>query len=225
MLKITGYADRFSVRPGEKIAFKVSCEDGAPQYRAKLRRLICGDDRPDGPGFKAAEIDTDFAGTYPGRRQDIITGSCVHVPADRLAHDLDDLTLAVLVRATRPAIGSCQTIISRLTGSDDGALGFDLRLDGDGRPQLCVTGTTGQQILTLPSLLTTDDWYLLTASLPAVGGDLLLQAKPLPTTTASRTIARSLATILRAFALLCRIPARVLTSVICSSQVWQTCAA
>jgi N,N-dimethylformamidase len=178
MLKIVGYADRFSVRPGEKIAFKVSCEDGAPQYRAKLRRLICGDDRPDGPGFKAEEIAADFTGSYPGRRQDIITGSCIHVPADRLPHDLENLTLAVLVRPTRPASGSRQTIIARLTSTEDGARGFDLRLDGDGRPQLSVAGASGEQILTLPSPLITDDWYLLTASLPKPGGDLFLMAKP-----------------------------------------------
>lgn len=179
MLKITGYADHCSVRPGEKIAFKISCEDGAPQYQAKLRRLICGDDRPDGPGFKTEEIAADFAGTYPGRRQRIITGSCVHVPADRLAHGIEDMTLAVLLRATRPATGQCQTILSRFTLSDDGARGFDLRLDGTGRPQLHLAGDNGQQALTLPTPLSTDDWYLISASLPKPGGDLLLQAKPL----------------------------------------------
>ncbi|HVI88765.1 MAG TPA: N,N-dimethylformamidase beta subunit family domain-containing protein [Dongiaceae bacterium] len=179
MLKIVGYADRFSVRPGEKIAFKVSCEDGAPAYQAKLRRLICGDDRPDGPGFKAEEIDADCAGTYPGRRQRIVTGSCIHVPADRLPHGAEDITLAVLLRATRPATGHCQSIFSRQTTTQDGALGFDLRLDGAGRPQLSIAGDTGQQILTLPSPLTTNDWYLLSASLPKAGGDLLLQVKQL----------------------------------------------
>lgn len=178
MLKIVGYADRFSVRPGEKIAFKVSCEDGAPQYRAKLCRLICGDDRPDGPGFKAEEVTADFAGSHPGRRQDIITGSCIHIPADRVPHDFDDLTLAVLVRATRPVTGTPQSIISRLTNMEDGAAGFDLRLDGDGRPQLYVAGTNGQQTLTLLTPLTTDDWYLLSACLPKPGGELCLQAKP-----------------------------------------------
>ncbi len=28
MLKIVGYADRLSVRPSERIEFKISCEDG-----------------------------------------------------------------------------------------------------------------------------------------------------------------------------------------------------
>ena len=48
MLKIVGYTDRLSVRPGEAFAFKVSCEGGAAEYDAEIQRLICGDDRPAG---------------------------------------------------------------------------------------------------------------------------------------------------------------------------------
>ena len=51
-IQIMGYADRLAVRPGEKIAFKVSLESGTDRYRAQIVRLICGDDRPDGPGFR-----------------------------------------------------------------------------------------------------------------------------------------------------------------------------
>ena len=52
MIDLLGYADRLAVRPGDTIAFKVSCENGATRYRADIVRLRCGDDRPDGTGFK-----------------------------------------------------------------------------------------------------------------------------------------------------------------------------
>jgi len=37
MLKITGYPDRYSVAPGEKIAFKISLEEAD---RRRLRRKV-----------------------------------------------------------------------------------------------------------------------------------------------------------------------------------------
>jgi N,N-dimethylformamidase len=51
MLPLTGYADRFSVAPGETIAFKVSSAAALP-YQARLVRLISGDPNPAGPGIK-----------------------------------------------------------------------------------------------------------------------------------------------------------------------------
>ena len=50
-IPITGYADRFSLAPGEKINFKISSTSNDP-YRAKLIRVISGDPNPEGPGFQ-----------------------------------------------------------------------------------------------------------------------------------------------------------------------------
>ena len=86
MLQIVGYTDRMSVRPGEKIEFKVSCEGAAPEYQAEIVRLICGDDSPAGPGFKATPVVASINGRYPGRRQAVNAGSFVVV--------LDGVTLA-----------------------------------------------------------------------------------------------------------------------------------
>ena len=44
-IPITGYADRFSLTPGEKIIFKVSSTSRDP-YKAKLIRVISGDPNP-----------------------------------------------------------------------------------------------------------------------------------------------------------------------------------
>src|SRR5262245_14968603 len=60
LVAIMGYADRLAVRPCETIEFKVSVESDAARYRADIVRLICGDDRPEGPGFKVQEIVADI---------------------------------------------------------------------------------------------------------------------------------------------------------------------
>ena len=82
MLPIAGYADRLSVRPGEKIGFKVSSQmEGS--YEARLVRIICGDANPKGPGIKEEAITASIAGNYPGRNQPIHQGSYGFVEANR----------------------------------------------------------------------------------------------------------------------------------------------
>ncbi len=49
-MDIVGYADRFSVAPGEGIRFMVST--ASPAFELAIVRLIHGDTKPDGPGFK-----------------------------------------------------------------------------------------------------------------------------------------------------------------------------
>ena len=60
-IPITGYADRFSLAPGEKINFKISSTSNDP-YRAKLIRVISGDPNPEGPGLIEEDIESDFSG-------------------------------------------------------------------------------------------------------------------------------------------------------------------
>src|SRR5262249_714999 len=84
---ILGYADRFSVAPGEKIAFKVSCE-GHAHYHLEIVRLISGDLSPDGPGFREEVVPSGIAGNYPGRHQAIAAGSYAVVPDSPMLHGL-----------------------------------------------------------------------------------------------------------------------------------------
>ena len=51
MVPLIGYLDRFSARPGERLAVKVSSALGAP-YAADLVRIRHADPNPDGPGMK-----------------------------------------------------------------------------------------------------------------------------------------------------------------------------
>ena len=70
MLPLTGYADRFSVAPGQTIAFKVSSTAATP-YQVRLVRLISGDPNPAGPGIKEESIPAPFAPSYPSRVQPV----------------------------------------------------------------------------------------------------------------------------------------------------------
>ena len=78
MLKILGYPDRYSVAAGERIAFKVSQEEG-DTFEARLVRVVHGDCNPEGPGLKLVHIPSSLDGRHPGRRQTIDAGSFMHV--------------------------------------------------------------------------------------------------------------------------------------------------
>ena len=61
MVPLIGYVDRFSGRPGERIAVKVSSRLAEP-YQADLVRIVHGDANPAGPGLKFEEIGAAFCG-------------------------------------------------------------------------------------------------------------------------------------------------------------------
>jgi N,N-dimethylformamidase len=180
MLQIVGYADRLSARPGEEIAVKVSCEAGAKFYEANLVRLICGDDRPDGPGFKAQPVTASFTGSYRGQRQPIVTGSYIEIPGDDAGDTAAGMTIAALIRPSRPASGLKQTIISHMRPSTRQCDGYDLRLNEQACLEICLHAGTRQQVLTLDQPLTADIWYLVAASMSGTAhGTLSLSARPM----------------------------------------------
>lgn len=74
MVPLIGYLDRFSARPGERLAVKVSSALGAP-YAADLVRIRHADPNPDGPGMKLLPVDAPWAGRYLSRPQPIRRGS------------------------------------------------------------------------------------------------------------------------------------------------------
>ena len=56
MLRITGYSDKYSAFPGEKVKFYVNSEKNE-NYDVQIIRLIHGDTNPEGPGYKEEEIE------------------------------------------------------------------------------------------------------------------------------------------------------------------------
>ncbi|PWC28678.1 N,N-dimethylformamidase beta subunit family domain-containing protein [Teichococcus aestuarii] len=77
---LTGYLDRISARPGERLAVKVSSTLPG-DYEADLVRVISGDPNPAGPGLILRPVPAAFAGRYPGRFQPTHLGSCALVAA------------------------------------------------------------------------------------------------------------------------------------------------
>ena len=75
MVPLIGYLDRFSARPSERIAVKVSSQLDRP-YRADFVQIIHADANPAGPGIKFEDVPAAFAGTYPSRFQPVHLGSC-----------------------------------------------------------------------------------------------------------------------------------------------------
>ena len=51
MLRITGYSDKYSAFPGEKVKFYINSEKNE-DYDVQIIRLNHGDTNPEGPGYK-----------------------------------------------------------------------------------------------------------------------------------------------------------------------------
>ena len=75
---IVGYLNHISVAPGDNLQAMVSTT--ASGFDASLVRLISGDDRPHGTGYRDESIDASFSGRYPGRSQPLTRGSFAELP-------------------------------------------------------------------------------------------------------------------------------------------------
>jgi N,N-dimethylformamidase len=175
---VTGYADRFSVAPGEPIGFKVSCTEPG-EFDAVVVRLRNGDTNPDGPGFREEEVDTPANGRYPARAQEIRTGAAV------LVDDAGGLTLAssatlhVFTQPTTPALAE-QTLLARWDANTRSGWWLGLT---DGRLTLRLgDGDTVHETVAAGSLHAWH-WYSVTASWD--GGRTHVSARPVLTSVNS----------------------------------------
>src|SRR5262249_28286336 len=146
LMRLIGYADSWTVRPGDKVGLHVSSR--SEQFEVNLLRLRHGDDNPAGPGFLATPIDSEVAGRYAGGWHDIASGSCAVVddPEDLLQSE--SFSASIWVYPTKPGLRD-QTILSR------GA--FWLRLNALGRP----VASLGENEVIAPEALVGRQWYLL----------------------------------------------------------------
>ena len=116
MMKITGYADKISAVPGETIRFMVNSEAGK-RYRTDIVRVICGDENPDGPGYREKVVNTAANGTYKSRKQVIHAGSFVEIGDSDMLDGLESFTMQAFIWPTTPEIGT-QAIISKWRDRD-----------------------------------------------------------------------------------------------------------
>jgi N,N-dimethylformamidase len=107
MLPITGYVDRWSVKPGETIRFMISSRGGVP-YNARLARIFCGDPNPKGPGYREAAMPCGIDGPHAGVEQPVLPGSRALVPRLDLG---GSLSLALTLRPTLLSAPGPQTLL------------------------------------------------------------------------------------------------------------------
>ena len=116
MIPLTGYTDRLSAAPGERIAFKISSAAAGP-YRASLARVVHADPNPTGPGVKVEDLAHRFAIERPSRIQALALGSYARVDAAAALPTIGPLTVVTLIWPTLAA-PSEQCAISRWSEAD-----------------------------------------------------------------------------------------------------------
>jgi N,N-dimethylformamidase len=182
MLQIIGYADRLTVRPGQRIEFKVSCETGATEYRAQILRLVCGDDELEGPGFKAHAVNATVNGSYPARHQPIRAGSCVIVPPGPALDRVESFILSANIWPTTPAAGE-----QLLIGRHRGGAGYALVIGPAGDLALRLGG----QLFGTGQPLGSRQWYRVEGRYNAVTGMVEVVQIPLGRYARDRDARRS----------------------------------
>ena len=173
-MKITAYADRVSVAPGETINFMVNC--AAPRFRADIVQLICGDMNPDGPGYKEKLVRTAASGTYKGRRQVIHAGSFVEVAPSAVLAGLQSFTFAAYIWPTTPARGEQALLSSWSQRTQQGAA---LVISPHGLSLRVGAGTGRVQTITTDKALLSHEWYFVAASFDAKTRSVFLVQEPL----------------------------------------------
>ncbi len=174
MIRVTGYADRLSVRPGDKITFYVHSEN-EEKYQADIVRLIHGDTSPDGPGFKEELIQSDTNTEYSGTHQPIYAGSYILVP-HQTQFDVDSFTLCCYIYPTLPDHGM-QGIITKWNEKEK--TGYGLWINE--KSQLCFRiGRIGKGIETVNTEkpLFRNVWYRVSVSYNAEAGQVCLSQHP-----------------------------------------------
>ena len=97
--RILAYADRWDVRPGETVGFKVNTGELAPSYAFDVVRIRSAVGHPGGPGERLTPVATAADGAYEGRNQTTLFGSYVAF-AERCPVELTGFSVRVNVKPT-----------------------------------------------------------------------------------------------------------------------------
>ncbi|MEZ5853904.1 MAG: DUF6605 domain-containing protein [Hyphomicrobiaceae bacterium] len=160
MLPIAGYADRLSVRPGEKIAFKISSQHEG-QYAARLVRIVCADANPNGPGIVEEPVAAAIEGSYNCRSQPIHQGSYGVIEGSRDLEGGKGLTFAATIWPTRPEAKRRQGVLAAYDPNT--RVGFALAMGEDGSAEAIL----GSVRLKTRVALENRHWYRVLASYDA----------------------------------------------------------
>ncbi|SNB78018.1 N,N-dimethylformamidase [Arboricoccus pini] len=173
MLKIVGYPDRYSVAPGETIAFHISLEEGS-SFDARLVRVVNGDSNPAGPGLDLPHFPSPVDGTYPGQPRRADAGSYVRVnPFPALGGSFSFRALIWPTLLARP-----EQVLATQWDAERQA-GFALLIQ-DGRLTLKLAdGGGGTHACHLEARLIDRKWYAISFSLDPAAGTWRLNQRAL----------------------------------------------
>jgi len=124
MNRVMGYADRWSVAPGDTVRFMVSCL-GGNEYTARIVRLKQPEAGPLATPFAPEEVAAPCNGSHPGRLQTIPIGSLAVVPAHPAMDLSGSVTLAGYVMPTTPAKGR-QAIMGNWNEASETGIGLEI---------------------------------------------------------------------------------------------------
>jgi N,N-dimethylformamidase len=176
MTAVMGYADHWSVAPGDTLHFMVSCLDTS-EYHMQLVRLKQPDAGPLATRFAPEPIDAACNGEHPGRFQSIPVGSLAVVPAHPALAMSGSISLAACIMPTTPAKGR-QAIMG--TWNEAAQTGFGLEIDATGMLIFRLGGGGGRvATVSTRAKLRVRQWYFVAACFDAATGMVTLWQEPL----------------------------------------------
>lgn len=161
-IKLFGYADKISVKPGETIDIHVSA-DGTETAEARLVRLIHGDEHPKGPGFIEEEVACEADGIWPVRKQYTQVGSYLRVadPDSSLALD-GPITVFAFIYPGLPEAGLRQVVLGRW--NNDRNYGYALGIDQGGHLEFWIGRGDEVDYIKSEAPLLARIWYFVAAT-------------------------------------------------------------
>jgi N,N-dimethylformamidase len=169
-MRVVGYTDRLSLRAGEAIQIKVSCED--PSYDVQMVRLIHGDENPRGPGLRTADVDLTANGRHEGHYQALHSGSYVAVDHDAPLRSVHAFAVCAWIFPTAIERG-LQAILGAWDGEQPG---YGLFVEPSGLLQLAVLHDGQRVSVRGETRLTERSWHFVAASFnPDAGTMVVLQ--------------------------------------------------
>jgi N,N-dimethylformamidase len=173
-MRLTGYADKFSVNPGETIKFYVNC-DGPKTYDVSIVQMINGDTNPRGPGFIEKKLQADCERSFDGRKQVVHSGSYAYVP-DAKQLQVESFTLQCWIWPTTPKTDARywkhgeQGLITKW--SDNKGYGLFINVEG------CLELRINEQTFAVPGQLRDHAWHFVAATFDAATGAVTVYHEP-----------------------------------------------
>lgn len=186
MHPLTGYPDRWSVKPGQTIRFMVSSQAGR-DYTLRFVRHLCADPNPDGPGYAETPMPTPLDGIRGGQAQHAAPGSFARAA---LPVELGSgVRLSATIWPTTPGRGM-QGVIALTIG----AWRFSLGIGPGGGAMVQATGPGGTLVQAeISRKLLARRWYDVSAELDAHGALRVTQTPHAPLGDAGTATAQAVA--------------------------------